>query len=365
MKNFFALTMALLLTAVLLAGCTSAVTQSTSSAAPAASSAAPAASSKSEAAPASTAGGEAKNAADLKVAVVLNSSITDGWSSGGYAGLQLIEETFGCETSYIENVSKQDMEAAFRNYASEGYDVVFAHGSEFADAMKVVAPEFPETIFVVNSYKEAQAPNMASLSLNNREQGFLVGTVAAAVSENGVMAAMNGSESDSVKDSIAGQRAALSLLRPDMKHVDSWTGDPNDATKAYEMAQTLIKEGADIIVSDPGQMSQGILQACEETGANCIGVVGNLAELNPKVVITSARSSYAKAMVAFMNEVIAGTWEAKSYPSGIKEDAVFIEPYGEFEDILTDEQKKEIQDTIDKVKSGEIDINALVEALPA
>ncbi len=364
MKKLFALTMALLLTMVLLAGCTSAVTQSASSAAPAATSAAPAASSKSEAAPASTAG-EAKNAADMKVAVVLNSSITDGWSSGGYAGLELIKETFGCETSYIENVSKQDMEAAFRNYASEGYDVVFAHGSEFADAMKVVAPEFPDTIFVVNSYKEAQAPNMASLSLNNREQGFLVGTVAAAVSESGVMAAMNGSESDSVKDSIAGQRAALSLLRPDMKHVDSWTGDPNDATKAYEMAQTLIKEGADIIVSDPGQMSQGILQACEETGANCIGVVGNLAELNPKVVITSARSSYAKAMVAFMNQVLDGTWEAKSYPSGIKEDAVFIEPYGEFESILTAEQKKEIQDTIDKVKSGEIDIDALVEALPA
>lgn len=296
----------------------------------------------------------------LKVAVLLNGTITDGWSSSAYEGIQLIQETYGCETSYIESVSKQDMEAVLRNYASEGYDVIFGHGSEFADAIKAVAPEFTDTIFVINSYTEAAEPNISTISLNNYEQGFLVGIVAATCSETGTVAAMNASESDSIKASLDGQRAALSYLRPEMELVESWTGDADDATKAYEMALTLIRDGADIIVSDPGQMAQGILQACEETGALAIGVVGDLAALNPDVVITSARSSYGKAMVALVDEVIQGTWEPKCYDSGIAEDAVFIEPFGP--NMLTEEQSNEINQAIDKVKSGEIDVKALINA---
>ena len=74
-----------------------------------------------------------KQAADgktYKVALCLSGAANDmGWCQSAYDGLKLLEADYGCEVTYTENLTPDDIEAAFADYAASGYDVVIGHMS--------------------------------------------------------------------------------------------------------------------------------------------------------------------------------------------------------------------------------------------
>src|SRR5574338_100852 len=123
----------------------------------------------------------------IRVAVVMPSAITDvAFSQSMYNALKTVQAEMGGESAmeiaYSENMFKvPDAAAAIRDYASQGFDIVFAHGSQYGSSVQEIAPDFPETTFAwgtdVNTFgmKNVYAYTAAA------EQGGYV---------NGVMAAM-------------------------------------------------------------------------------------------------------------------------------------------------------------------------------
>lgn len=86
----------------------------------------------------------------LKVALCLSGAANDmGWCQSAYEGLKLLESDYGCETAYTENLTPDDIEAAFADYAANGFDVVIGHGYEFGDPAIEVAEQYPDTKFIV------------------------------------------------------------------------------------------------------------------------------------------------------------------------------------------------------------------------
>ena len=82
-----------------------------------------------------------------KVALCLSGAANDmGWCQSAYDGLKLLEADYGCEVTYTENLTPNDIEAAFADYAASGYDVVIGHGYEFGDPAVDVAEQYPDTI---------------------------------------------------------------------------------------------------------------------------------------------------------------------------------------------------------------------------
>ena len=124
---------------------------------------------KTEAAPAGDKAGEtaaeekteAKAPADktYRVALCLSGAANDmGWCQVAYEGLKLLESEYGCETAYTENLTPDDIEAAFADYAANGYDVVIGHGYEFGDPAMEVGDQFPDTKFIAVSYTHLTLP---------------------------------------------------------------------------------------------------------------------------------------------------------------------------------------------------------------
>ena len=72
--------------------------------------------------------GETKAAADgesLKVALCVTGSVNDmGFCQSAYEGLVLLEEKYGAEIAYTENLQAADMAAAFTDYAAIDFIVV-------------------------------------------------------------------------------------------------------------------------------------------------------------------------------------------------------------------------------------------------
>jgi basic membrane protein A len=95
---------------------------------------------------------EAPAAEAFRVAVVMPSAINDlAFSQSMYDALVRVQEEMGAgnfEFVYSENMFVvDDAAAAIRDYASQGYHLVIAHGSQYGSSLQEIAPDFPETSF--------------------------------------------------------------------------------------------------------------------------------------------------------------------------------------------------------------------------
>ena len=94
----------------------------------------------------------AESEGPFRVAVVTPSTINDlAFSQSIYDALRAIQEERGAENFEFvisENLFVVDDAAtAIRDYASQGYDLVIAHGSQYGTSLVEIAPDFPDTAF--------------------------------------------------------------------------------------------------------------------------------------------------------------------------------------------------------------------------
>src|SRR5512145_2094611 len=103
--------------------------------------------------PAATPAAPAAAAKPVRIAVVMPSSTTDmAFSQSMYSALVAVQKEMGGEAAmeikYSENMFKvPDAAAAIRDYASQGFDIVIAHGSQYGTSVEEIAKDFPKTTF--------------------------------------------------------------------------------------------------------------------------------------------------------------------------------------------------------------------------
>lgn len=301
-----------------------------------------------------------KDPKDVKVALVLPGSANDkGWNQEAYDGLEKIKD-LGCETAYSENVQASDYETIFRGYADQGFNVVFGHGTEFEDAAEKVAEDYPDTIFCITSSDISQDPNVCSLQNLNNEQGFIVGVVAALATESKKVAAIGGMEIPSIQSYIMGFEQGVEYVDNGTEALTAYTGDFSDATKVKEQANAFIEQGADIVSQDADEAGLGLFEAIKDApdGVYAIGAVKDQYDECPGKVLTSATNQISDGMKVAIEDYIKEGLEAKCYKFGIKEGVIGLADYHDCADVLTDDEKQFVTDTMDKIANGEIEVKS-------
>lgn len=301
-----------------------------------------------------------KDPKDVKVALVLPGSTNDkGWNQEAYDGLEKIKD-LGCQTAYSENVQASDYETIFRGYADQGFNVVFGHGTEFEDAAEKVAEDYPDTIFCITSSDISQDPNVCSLQNLNNEQGFIAGVVAALATESKKVAAIGGMEIPAIQSYIMGFEQGVEYVDNGTEALTAYTGDFSDATKVKEQANAFIEQGADIVSQDADEAGLGLFEAIKDApdGVYAIGAVKDQYDECPGKVLTSATNQIGDAMEVAIEDYMKEGLEAKCYKFGINEGVIGLADYHDCADVLTDEEKQFVTDTMDKIASGEIEVES-------
>ncbi len=300
---------------------------------------------------------EVKTASDIKVALLLPGTVNDkGWSQEAYDGIKKIEE-LGCQIAYSEGVKTTDFETVFRTYAELGYDIVFGHGTQFGDAALAVAPDYPDTMFCITSSTISQEPNVCSLQNLNNEQGFLAGVVAALATESNKVVAIGGMEIPSIQSFIKGFEQGVAYIDNGTVALTAYTGDFEDATKVKELTKIYMEQGADIITHSANGAGLGVFEAIKgKEGVYAIGSVKDQYEELPEQVLTSAVNGIGDGMKIAVEQYIEGDLKAESYQYGVAEGVIGLAEYHYCEDVLTDEEKQLVEDILEKIKNGEIEI---------
>ena len=130
-----------------------------------------------------------------RIAAVFSGTTTDAdYTFLGLEALQAAEEDHGAEIAYSESVQVPDAERVLREYVSDGYTVIWTHGSQFYDATVAVAAEAPDVVFIAEQDTEpADVPeNVWVLDRNFHLAFYPLGVLAGAVSESGQIAYLGG-----------------------------------------------------------------------------------------------------------------------------------------------------------------------------
>src|SRR5690349_3259663 len=155
--------------------------------------------------------GTAAGSTTFRVALLHPGPTSDNsWNWGAAQGLQRIKDSLGAQTSAIQTKTPAEFEENFRQYGSQGYDLVIGHGFEYQDAAVRVAPEFPKTVYVTTSGNQV-GPNLAGIEFDFEEPSYLAGLIAGSLTKTGVVGTIGGTELPPVKRSfaafVAGARA--------------------------------------------------------------------------------------------------------------------------------------------------------------
>ena len=265
---------------------------------------------------------------ELKVGFIYVGPIGDhGWTYQHHQGLLAVEEEFGdrVETIHVENVAEgPDAERAITRLAREGAGLIFTTSFGFMDPTVKVAARFPDVKFEhATGYKRAD--NVSTYSARFYEGRYIIGQIAAQMSEAGVAGYIASFPIPEVVRGINSFLLGAQTIDPDFKLKVIWVNTWFDPGKEADAAKVLIGQGADIISQHTD--STAPLQIAEEQGVVGFGQASDMHEFAPNAQLTAIIDEWAPYYVARTRAVLDGTWESIDTWDGIAPGMVRMSEY--------------------------------------
>ena len=177
------------------------------------------------------------------------------FNQASYEGAERFKAETGIDYEEFELQNDAQREQALRRFAERGHNPVIVTGFSYGSAMETVAPEFPDTDFVIIDMVVEQ-PNVRSVVFNEHEGSYLVGVLAAMASETGKVGFVGGMDIPLIRKFACGYVQGVKATNPDAEVFQNMTGTTgaawNDPVKGGELAKSQIDRGADVIYHAAG-----------------------------------------------------------------------------------------------------------------
>lgn len=286
----------------------------------------------------------------LKIALVISTSIADsGWDSTAYQGLLEAEAKYGAEISVNENTQVSNTEAVVRDYASRGYDLIIVNSFSFGDGTMKVAPDFPDSKFVITT-GIWEADNVSSFD-PLQEDYFLSGCLDALMSKSGKIGIMGGVEMPAMIRTANAISDGAKYCNPDIEVSFAYIGSWGDPAKAKELALAMIASGIDVIDGSVSAGFDGILEATKQAegeGKIVYTVTDMVVSPDFPVQIMAAHTQdHGQEVMAYTEQVVNGTFVGGIFRPGLESGIIYL--------VMTDTVPADIQAQIEQVQQDIID----------
>lgn len=269
----------------------------------------------------------------VKIAIVMPSTITDmAFSQSMFEGLKIVQKEMGGEArmqiAYSESMFKvPDAAAAIRDYASQGYDLVIAHGSQYGTSLQQIAPDFPDTSFAwgtsLDTFQKDGINNVFAYQAEAQQGGYVLGVIAALISKSGTLGVAGPVEAGDAKLYVDGFKAGALATKPDIKANVTYTGSFSDVSLMAAAAETHIANGADMLTGS-SQSVVGAIGVAKEKGAKWFGTQWDQTSLAPETVVASQVYDWTGVIKDMLASRKAGVLGGKSYTLTFKNKGLVI-----------------------------------------
>jgi basic membrane protein A and related proteins len=267
----------------------------------------------------------------FRIAVIMPSATTDmAFSQSMYQGLLAVQKEMGgegaLEIKYSENMfNVPDATNAIRDYASQGFDIVIAHGSQYGSAVQEIAKDFPTITFAwgtdVNTFG---LPNVFAYTAAAEEGGYVNGVLAAKLTTSKIIGVTGPVEVGDAKTYIDGFVQGVASVDPTIKVNKTWTGSFSDVALMTEAAKTHIASGADILTGSSQSVVGSIGAALENGKVLWFGTQADQASLAPALVVSSQVYDWSGMLKDMISKHQAGKLGGDTYTLKLSNSGLLI-----------------------------------------
>lgn len=301
-----------------------------------------------------------------KVAMICDSSINDGgWGAACYNAMVAAAEKNGWTYEVTDNISQNEYYDSIAAYCALGYDMIYAPGNQYTDAVLQAAEEYPDIAFALlngaaTTPDEAVNGNVTSLLPNAQQIGWIAGALAGLMTKSGTIAFIGGMELDTTLGKYAGYGEAaayvagkegreITLLDP------VYAGSFSASDKGIEFAKAMIDQGADVFFGDASAVDSGARQAIDEAnkaaGEIAIFDIGQPADIlgQNECIICSQVTDNSAMVSTTMEAVEAGTFGGETIYGTLQNGALSA---GAISDLVPAEVQEKYQGYLQQMIDG-------------
>jgi basic membrane protein A len=278
------------------------------------------------AAPASAPAAAPAKPEPLKVAFAYIGPVGDGgWTYAHDLGRKAVEAEFGDKvvTSYVENVPEAaDAERVIRDMASQGNKLIFGTTFGYMESMLKVAGDMKDVKFEhATGYKQAE--NLRTYDSRTYEGAYMAGVIAGGMTKTNVLGVVGSVPIPEVIRNINSFTLGAQSVNPKIKTKVVWVNKWFDPPKEGEAAESLINQGADVLMQNTD--SPAVLKKAEEKGKLAFGWDSDMTAYGPKAHLASAIINWGPYYKKAVKDALDGTWKSEGNTWwGVKEGAIDI-----------------------------------------
>lgn len=302
----------------------------------------------------------------LSVALVLHGTLGDkSFFDSAAAGVEKAVAELPVEVKIIEaGYDRSRWQPALADAVDTGFDVVIAGTFDMTGFVVELAPEYPDTKFIVfddaPDFSTGCCANVLALQYQTSSAGYLAGYAAAKLSTSGVLGTIIGMEFPTVTDFKVGFDEGAKAANPDVTILNAVAGTFSDPAKGKEIALAQLAQGADVIFPIAGGTGIGALQAVRDAGKLAVGVDSDQATIfaatdqaQADVIFTSVEKKVGDSLFLALQQTLDGTAAyGTAVLLGLPEGAVGISKNAYYEKLVPAEVRAEVDALEAEINAG-------------
>ncbi len=305
-------------------------------------------------------------AAEFKPAIAFDEGGRDDKSFNQAAanGADQFKDETGIAYLSADAANDMDHAAVLRSLAKQGASIIVAVGIAYADAVKTVAKEYPDTEFTIID-AELDGPNIQSVTMREQEGSFLVGMLAAMTSKTGKIGFIGGIDMPLIRKFAAGYKLGALRVNPDIKVLEDSVGTNatawHDPDRAAALADKQFHAGADVIYAAAGASGIGVYRTAHDLGKFAIGVDTDQDALFPGAMLTSMVKRVDTVVYRAFKSAQTGTWSAGASSLGLANNAIGWALTDDNRKLITPVMEKRVNQVSQDIVAGRIQVSDYTE----
>ena len=292
----------------------------------------------------------------FRIAIVAPSAANDlAFSQSIVDAVEAIQSEMGedaIEIAVSEGIFVvEDAATALRGYATDGYDLVIGHGSQYGSFLAELAGDFPDTAFAWGTASDTfDLPNVSSYTAAADEGAYVQGIMAAMLSVSGQIGVVGPVDVGDAALYVQGFKNGAESAGANV--AVAFTGDFADTNLAAEAANAHVANRADVMTGT-AQMVVGAVGVAEQENVLWFGTQSNQTSLADSIVVSSQVYKWEVILNDLIDQIKDGTLGGETYEISLANDGLVIE-YNDAYDLPAD-VRQAADDAVAAIIDGSMD----------
>ena len=265
--------------------------------------------------------------------------VQDGsFNESAWNGALKAKEELGVDVKYLESNTDADYTQNIETAIDMDSDLIIGIGFNLSQAIEEASIAYPEQRFaIVDGSFEEIPENVTPISFNEKEAGYLAGLATGKSVNSDKFGFIGGFEVPAVVNYKDGFEQGIKEVNPNAELYVQYANSFTDAAKGRVIAEQMISQGVEAIMTAGGGVNTGCYEVCKEKGKYAVAVDMAQSRIVPEVILTSAIKKVDVGVTDTIKNYIEGNLKGgSSLVYSIKNDGVGYEKTNLLSDEVVD-----------------------------